>query len=174
MQTRLQQIAKSEHCHENTTALLDTILHHAQGDMRRAVTTLQSIHAIHGPDELDDSRTKLSSADVAEIVGVPPPAVVERLYRCISSKSFDAVRSVTEETLACGYSALLLLSAMVDTMLVTDTTLLRTEYAKAVVALKIAEAEKNISDGADEYLQLMTVMSTAFQTCLAQGKAEDE
>jgi DNA polymerase III delta prime subunit len=50
MQTRLQQISKSEHCHENTTSLLDTILHHAQGDMRRAVIMLQSIHAIHGPD----------------------------------------------------------------------------------------------------------------------------
>jgi replication factor C subunit 2/4 len=47
---------------------------------------------------------------------------------------------------------------------------LLSERHKAELAIRMAEAEKNMVDGADEFLQLMTVCSLAY-TCLQQAKA---
>ena len=45
MRARLAAIGEAEHCPLNA-AQLDTILTLAEGDMRRAVQTLQSVHAL--------------------------------------------------------------------------------------------------------------------------------
>jgi replication factor C subunit 2/4 len=43
------------------------------------------------------------------------------------------------------------------------------ELSKANLSIRVAEAEKNLVDGADEYLQLMSVCSLAM-TCLEESK----
>lgn len=123
--------------------------------MRRAVTTLQSAHALGGPLDKDE---------LAELAGLPPPSVVEHLWA--SFTTFDAMRLGVEEVTASGFSVHAVLVAMSDTIL-TLTTL--SDLSKAKLAIRIAEAEKNLVDGADEYLQLMTVCSLALQ-CLQDSK----
>jgi len=156
-------IADAEECSNEEKEMLDVILEHADGDMRRAVTTLQSVHSLAlGGDKVDKD-------SIAEIAGLPPSSVVNTLWQALTSNSFGSMEKAVEDVCAAGYSAQLLLSALLP-KLMSDTNM--SERSKAEVAVRMAEAEKNMIEGADEYLQLMTVCSLAV-TSYEQSKASN-
>jgi replication factor C subunit 2/4 len=158
MKARLQSIAQAEGCEEGEMNLLDEILQQADGDMRRAVTTLQSVHSLAVGGET------ITSDTLAEIAGHPPPGILRHLWQdaIASSTSFDAMQAAVQDICAQGYAAKFLLLGLLP--LVAESTVLSERY-KAEIALRMAEAEKNMAEGADEFLQLMTVCSLAF-SCL--------
>jgi replication factor C subunit 2/4 len=164
MKERLSSIAQAEGCKDSVKNVLDQVLEIADGDMRRAVTTLQSIHTL----SLGEGLT-IDSNVIAEIVGCTPPATVENLWQACTSGTFDTMQAAVEEFCASGFSAQLLLRSLVR-KLVEDPAL--TEACKADIAIRMAEAEKNMIDGADEYLQLMTLCSlvqTSFHKSMEQN-----
>jgi len=63
----------------------------------------------------------------------------------------------------------LLVAALLDKVLLGDCEL--NELSRADIAIRIAEAEKNMIEGADEYLQLMTV-ATLVLTCFQKSLKE--
>jgi replication factor C subunit 2/4 len=151
MKERLSSIAQAEGCKDSVKSLLDQVLEVADGDMRRVVTTLQSIHTLsQGGGSVIDSNV------ITEIVGRTPPAAVEDLWKAFGLCTFDKMQAAVEEFCASGFSAQLLLSSLIR-KLVEDPGL--TEACKADIAIRMAEAEKNMIDGADEYLQLMALCS---------------
>lgn len=165
MAARLDDIAAAEDCSAAERALLPDILEQADGDMRRAVTTLQSVHSLAaGGDDL------VSRDTLAEIAGLPPPSVIDELWeRALrTSSSFDTMQSAVRELCLEGYAAKFLLLGLLPK--VTDDSTSLTDRHKAELAIRMAEAEKNMVEGADEFLQLMTVCSLAF-TCLRQAGA---
>ncbi len=170
MQERLREICTLEECPATVVSHLDDILQYADGDMRRAVTTLQSVHSIVTGATAHSSTSLMSSAMIAEIVGVPPDHVTNDLWEVCIQSSYDVMHRGVENVMASGFSAQLLLSALLTRILLvppektSDTNVHLDEMSLALIAIRIAEAEKNMIDGADEYLQLMTVCSLIF-TC---------
>ena len=160
MRYRLESIAKAEHCSDAEMALIPDILDQADGDMRRAVTTLQSVHSLAAGGDT------LSKDSLAEIAGLPPPGVIDALWdRALqSSTSFDEMQNAVQELCLEGYAAKFLLLGLLPR--VADSSRLSDRY-KAELTIRMAEAEKNMVGGADEFLQLMTVCSLAF-SCLRQ------
>jgi len=156
MKERLLKISENEGCHFDSEQI-DEILKVAQGDMRRAVTTLQSAHALSvaGP---------ISIGDLNELAGVPPPDVVDNIWNNLTT--FDKLQGAVENVCLEGYASQAILNALSKKVIV-DPTL--NEISKAKVSIRIAEAEKNLVDGADEYLQLMNVCSLAL-TCMKLSK----
>lgn len=152
MRDRLMLIADSEGCTSQEKDLVDDILQQSGGDMRKAVTTLQSVHSLSlGGDTVEKEA-------IAEIAGLPPPIVVDKLWKAMNSPDFNSMEQAVEDVCADGYSAQLLLSALLPKLIAdTDTS----DEAKAEIALRMAEAEKKMIEGADEYLQLMTVCGLA-------------
>lgn len=157
MKLRLCNIAESEKCNVSKE-MIDEILKQAQGDMRRAVTTLQSVHALGDAD--------FNTEDIAEMAGVPPASVVEGLWTALQTSEFGKMETAVEDVCANGYSAQDMLLAL--SKKVIESVQLN-ELSKADLSIRIAEAEKNLVDGADEYLQLMTVCSMAL-TCFEKSK----
>jgi replication factor C subunit 2/4 len=156
MKARLKRIAESENCSTKEDEL-DYILKLCDGDMRRAVTTLQSAHALGGHVNKDA---------LAEMAGLPPFKVVDTLWSELKNSSFTSTQVAVEDVCAGGYSALVILVAL-SKRVVTCTELC--ELSKANISILIADAEKNLVDGADEYLQLMTVCSLVM-TCMEESK----
>ena len=163
MRGRLMEIAEAEGC---DTSQLDTILQVAKGDMRRAVTTLQSAHALHLTTASSDKNSIKPEDRIAEMAGLPPPSAVEELIKACRHGSFDVMKDAVDDLLAEGYSAQLLLQAMLPRLTRTDQL---TELYKSEICLKMAEAEYYMVQGADEGLQLLSVGSTAVQ-CFAKSK----
>ena len=139
-----------------TDTQLDSILEFAEGDMRRAVQTLQSAHAL---GNIDDQA-------VSELAGVPPANVMDKLIQALHSNEFESMRQAVDDVCAEGYSGQVLLKCLLDRFVNSDDL---DEMGRAKVAIRIAEAEHRMIEGADEYLQLMTVTGLAMQ-CIQSAK----
>jgi len=162
MVQRVREIAQAEGCTSPAEqALLDPLLEQADGDMRRAVTTLQSLHS------LAVGGANVSVETLHDIVGQPSAAVVDQLWQAVAtSQSFDEMQQVVESVCMDGYSARVLLAALLPKLVVEPDF---DEMSKAKLSIRMAEAEKNMIEGASDYLQLMTFCSLGM-TCFAESK----
>ncbi len=145
---------------------VDAILHVAGGDMRRAVTSLQSVHALLSGG---DAAVVVDGAVIAELAGLPPDSVIEDLYESFKFSVFDDMQKAVEGgIMSNGYSV----QTVLQKLLVKFTNCHEEELdelGRARLAIRIAEAEYKMNEGADEYLQLMTVCGLAKQ-CLRDSR----
>jgi replication factor C subunit 2/4 len=171
MKERLTAIARAEGMGEETIdeTQLDAILTVSGGDMRRAVTSLQSVQALlaGGGNNNNDRQLVVDEAVISELAGLPPNSVVDTLYQSLLSNQFDTMQRAVQDVIAEGYSVQTLLSKLLDKFIRAEDDL--DELGRARLAIRIAEAEDRMNDGADEYLQLMTVCGLALQ-CIASAK----
>jgi len=158
MKERLRSIAEFEGF-DVENRIMDEILNLSYGDMRKAVTTLQCVHALGG---------NVTKETVYEMAGLCPPQVVHALWEDIASRQFTRMEKAVEDVSADGYSAQILLSALSEKVISSKEL---NEVCKANLSIRIAEAEKMMIDGGDEYLQLMTVCSLALASFVESKKA---
>lgn len=157
MKERLYNIAKSEGFNVGDD-VMGEILDLSYGDMRKAVTTLQCVHALGG--------VNVTKETIYEMAGLCPPPVVNKLWDEIKSGDFVRMQTAVEDVCADGFSAQVLLTALSEKVISSDDL---NELGKAKVSILIAEAEKSMIDGGDEYLQLMNVCALALST-VAESK----
>lgn len=160
MKARITHIASAEGCHFDDGAeeeVVNEILELSGGDMRRAVTTLQSAHSLSGGRDGD----AIKKESIAEMAGLPPPSLIRGLIDTLRTKKFDDVRKFVQDRIVLeGYSAEHVLSAMMADIIVLDDV---SDEAKAKIAVKVAQSDKNLVDGSDETLQLLSVCSIALE-----------
>jgi replication factor C subunit 2/4 len=77
---RLEAIAKSEGV-SFEEGVLDTLIKTSDGDLRRAITYLQSASRLHGVDT--EKNTAITPKSIVEIAGVVPDEVVRSLARAM-------------------------------------------------------------------------------------------
>jgi replication factor C subunit 2/4 len=157
MKERIRYIAEQEHCKfekGKEDEVINEVLSLSEGDMRRAVTTLQSAHSLScGADEV------IQKVGIAEMAGLPPPALIDNLIKTLQTSNFDNMKNFVMENIVLeGYSAEFVLSALMAKIIVMDDV---TDEAKAKIAIQVAQSDKNLVDGSDETLQLLTVCSLA-------------
>lgn len=163
MKQRIMYIASEEGCRfdEGTEEeVVDEILSLSQGDMRRAVTTLQSAHSLSGGGAKEGGDA-IRKENIAEMAGLPPPALIDGLIDVLRKKKFDLVRKFIQDSIVLeGYSAEYVLSALMAKIIDLDDI---SDEAKAIIAVKVAESDKNLIDGSDETLQLLAACSIALE-----------
>jgi len=151
-----------------TERQIDAVLAVSGGDMRRAVTSLQSVQALlAGQGDANTNRIVIDEAAIYELAGLPPDQVIETLYQSLLSNSFDTMQIAVQNVIADGYSVQTLLQKLLEKFIETNDL---DELGRARLAIRIAEAEDRMNDGADEYLQLMTVCGLAIQCLFAAGQ----
>lgn len=125
---------------------LQTLLQLSRGDMRKAVTCLQSAHQLYTPD------TVVTHALVLEIVGQVPETVMTSFWEAVNS-SFDQLQSQVAHIVNQGYPIANVLLHIHERVVSMDCE----DLKKAMICDKIARVEQCLVDGASEYLQLMDV-----------------
>lgn len=103
----------------------------------------------------------MTSDHVVQIAGVIPEATVAQFFESLRSNSFVTLEQNVNNLLLEGYSARQLIEQMFE-RLISDAKV--TDVQKANILLKISEADKNLTDGCDEYLQLLHVASVMMKT----------
>lgn len=162
MKERILYIANEEGCQfedkeDGKEEVVNEILTLSQGDMRRAVTMLQSAHSLSGGRGGD----AIQKDSIAEMAGLPPPAIIDGLIDVLRRvKKFDNVRLYVQDIILEGYSAEYVLSAFMAKIICLEGV---SDRAKAIIAIKVAEADKKLIDGSDETLQLLAVCSIALE-----------
>jgi len=158
---RLKTIAKNEGVLIQDNAL-EALLNVTEGDMRQAITTLQSAARLKGSEEEDEEEdNSVTEGDVFEITGVVPPNLVAQLLNACASDSYDKLDDVVQDIIREGFSAGQVLVHLHDHVIVSDEM---NDKQKSLILESVAAADKCLADGADEYLQLMSVGSATMQT----------
>ncbi|CAD7695323.1 unnamed protein product [Ostreobium quekettii] len=129
----------------------------AGGDMRKAVTTLQSAVRLKG--------TPVESATLLDVGGVVPTDIVMGLLGRCREAGFSGVGEAVEAIMSNGYATQQVLLQL-QRAVVADTAL--RDVQKAQICETMAIADKCLADGADEFLQLMNV-SSAMQATITGG-----
>jgi len=162
MRARLDFVCAAEGVRAGAPTL-DAVLAISNGDMRKAITFLQSASQLYGGE--------LTPAHVVEVAGAVTDAALAPLLAAAAggtdgAGSFDAVRKAAQALLTNGFAMGGILDKLVDAVLAHPTLPTR---AKAAVLERAALAEKLLVDGADEELQLVAVAAVWLRG--AQGLA---
>ncbi|PWN38145.1 P-loop containing nucleoside triphosphate hydrolase protein [Meira miltonrushii] len=167
---RLQSIADAEHV-AFEEGVLDTLIKTSDGDLRRAITYLQSASRLHSAGE---KTTPITPKSIVEIAGVVPTQIVTGLARAIGiparpdedededvlvstrkgSSEFEKLRSQVTFITREGYSTSQLLIQLHDYIMDHETL---TAPRKAKCAIELGQTDKDLTDGADEELQLLNL-----------------
>jgi len=105
----------------------------------------------------------LTPQHVVEVAGLVPDAVVSDLLSACKSNSFDALDAAASECVLSGYPVNQVFAQLLP-FIVRDPTI--RDVAKSRIAIRIADSDKKLVDGADEQLQLTDVMSFIATTIL--------
>jgi|EP00769_Ergobibamus_cyprinoides_P001706 replication factor C subunit 2/4 len=148
---RLEAIAQAEGASFGP-GVLDAVIRVSGGDMRRAITMMQTAHELHG--------ATATPADVSALAGEAPPEYAEQLFaRLRAGMPLDKVPQEVNGILRAAYPAAGILAALMGRVLAADLP----DAVKANIVARFAEADRALNDGASERLQLTHVLNfTAF------------
>jgi replication factor C subunit 2/4 len=144
MAARMQHISTSEGVILEDGAL-DTILAVSLGDMRKAVTFLQSSFQL-------SSGEPVKAELVIDISGEVSDVVMANYWAVLSGRSFEAMRLFVEELIYQSHPVSSVLSKLFD-VVVSSPSLVDTD--RALICEKIAKTDQSLVDGASEALQML-------------------
>ncbi|KAG7571223.1 hypothetical protein FFLO_00896 [Filobasidium floriforme] len=174
---RVQMIAEAESV-KIDDGVIPLILELAGGDLRKAITYMQTGQRLHGAQ---NPPTPITADSIHEIAGVVPDGVINSLLAAIGidtesgmidlagnrgGKGYDNVQTTVKKIGRQGYSAGQVLQQIHDAIIPSAFI---PSIPKSLAAMAMAEADYALCAGADEELQL-------FETCLriqaALGKSK--
>ncbi|XP_039121926.1 replication factor C subunit 2 isoform X2 [Dioscorea cayenensis subsp. rotundata] len=159
MSSRILHICREEGLDLDSEAL-STLGSIAQGDLRRAITYLQSAARLFG--------SSISSNDLISVSGVIPEEVVQAFLAACKSNDFDLADKEVGSLIADGYPVSQMLSQLLEVIVSANDI---SDEQKARICKRLGETDKCLVDGADEYLQLLNVAS---HTMRAFGNMPEE
>ena len=155
IEEKLRSISLEEQVRVSQDAL-GALFEASEGDLRKAITYLQSIARLQ--DAASEAETE--ARQVYEIAGFVPSHIMDRLLTACQSDSYDQLETAVREVVAEGFSANQLLSQLHDRVLTGEFL---SDKQKSAVALRLAQVDKRISDGGDEYINLLDMGSFLMQ-----------
>jgi len=147
---RLKFIADQEAVQVSSEAV-EALIETSEGDLRRAITALQSSARLKNPD-----RPEVSHQDVCEVAGVVPQKWIEGLFEACSKNSFPAIQSFVDKLTCEGFSGSQLINQVHDKVIASERL---SDSQKSVICETLAVNESRLLDGANEYLQVMDLCS---------------
>jgi len=157
VEDRLNLILKQENI-QTTPDVVSEIAKQSGGDMRKAITFLQSAHRLYG-EEMDKESVVL-------IAGVVPDKEIIEMVSICKENSFSRLQMAVNKIILDGYSASQFLEQFHDMIVNDDLSCAN----KAEVIEVIAEADKCLIEGADEFLQLMHVCACTMKILCTNTK----
>ncbi|EEB19811.1 Replication factor C subunit, putative [Pediculus humanus corporis] len=147
---RLSKISKAEKVNINDDTLM-TLVKCTGGDLRRAITSLQSCARIKEEGEL------ITIEDVNEVAGVIPDSVITELINTCNKNNYTTIEDFVNEVTYQAYSVAQLMEQLTE-YIIQDFKL--SDKAKATIFDKLSLCSSRLIDGASEYLLLIDLCCT--------------
>jgi replication factor C subunit 2/4 len=144
---RLESIAKKDSI-EASKETFEEIINVSVGDLRRAITLLQSGKMMYG--------NVLTSENIKQIAGVVPTNLIIDFVKATGSNNFDKLRSSVDVVIKEGFSSKQFIFQLSDFLITCKEF---NDEQKGRISIFISEIEKNLIDGADDSLQLLSLAS---------------
>jgi replication factor C subunit 2/4 len=156
MVARLQHVAAEEGVSISKESL-DELMRQSEGDLRRAIQMLQSLHRLYADD--------ISPQSVLDISGSLPDERVSSIFATLAQNDFAAMTRAVDDLLADGYPPAQVIAQMLEHTV--ESTQIG-EGAKGKIAVCLAQADKMLVDGAGDQLQLLNVFATCTRAMSAR------
>lgn len=147
---RLTYIAKQESVSYEDSVLED-ILKISNGDMRRAITLLQSAHRRKG---LEGSKT-VTPREIEEISGLVPSSTINELVMKIAENEIDGIANYVNAFLKSGWSVASVTEQLHTYYLVSDD--FGTDF-KNKVSWILFNTDSKLTNGTNEHIQLLNLV----------------
>jgi replication factor C subunit 2/4 len=144
---RLQFICDQEKVNVEKEALKD-ICDVSGGDLRRAITTIQSCYRLKGKD------TTIQHKDVLEMSGVVPQSYLDEMLAVCKTGNFRKLEDYVEQLSYDAYSAGQLFDQMTDFIIAHDGL---TNKQKSMMCDKLSECCYRLQTGGSEYIQILAM-----------------
>ncbi|KAH8676318.1 replication factor C subunit 2 [Xylariales sp. PMI_506] len=163
---RLEEIADKEGVLLEDGAV-DALIRSSEGDLRKAITFLQSAARLVGATEktdpaadadnkMDVDQIPVTVKIIEDIAGTIPDDTIQRLQQAMqprsSSVTYNAVAKVVEDMVADGWSAGQVVSQLYQVVIQDETI---PDVQKNKITLVFSEVDKRLVDGADEHLSIL-------------------
>ncbi|CRK23289.1 hypothetical protein BN1708_013661 [Verticillium longisporum] len=159
---RLEEIAKNEGV-ELEEGAVDALIKCSEGDLRKAITFLQSAARLVGATEnadgdqsMDVDKKPITVKIIEDIAGVIPESTINKLTTAIrpqkSGDMYQNVAGVVEEMVADGWSAGQIVSQLYQHIVYDEAI---PDVQKNKIVLIFSEVDKRLVDGADEHLSIL-------------------
>ncbi|KAF2076353.1 hypothetical protein CYY_002359 [Polysphondylium violaceum] len=144
---RLKYISKEEgvNCKDQVYSAIQQV---SDGDMRKAITYLQSSFRFFG--------NNITEQSIYDISGTLPPSLIKQYIDTCKSNSFDKLQSMVQNLINQGYPASQVITQLFDYVVLYKGM---NDKQKALVTIKLGQVDKCLTDGSDEYLQLLDLAS---------------
>ncbi|XP_009471154.1 PREDICTED: replication factor C subunit 4, partial [Nipponia nippon] len=151
-QQRLLDVSEKEHVKISSEAV-SYLVKVSEGDLRKAITFLQSATRLMGGKEITEKI-------VTEIAGVIPKETTDELLSVCQGGSFEKLETLAKDLINEGYAVAQLVNQLHDAVVESKDY---SDKQKSVIVEKLADVDKCLADGADEYLQLMSLCALVMQ-----------
>jgi replication factor C subunit 2/4 len=165
---RLQYIVDKEHINlSSTEPVLEQVLKVSGGDLRKAITYLQSATKLHnsyrdgGADddiEMADENGSRGSAitinSIKEIAGILSQQDIDNLITTIKSKTLASIIAVVNDIMLQGWSAQQVCDQLHDGFILDDSL---DSKVKNSIAQELFETDRKLNNGSDEHIQLLNL-----------------
>jgi len=161
MFNKLKLITKKEYLNVSNNAL-KLIITLSNGDMRKSIMILQNLKYLN--------IKKINEKDIHNIVGFISNNVLNEIINvCIidKSKNIDQLTKLAKNIIIQGYPIDNIINQI--NIIIINSKLLD-DIMKSKICLKLANTEKKLIDGADEYLQILNIFMIIKNTVLQQIK----
>lgn len=165
--SRLQYITNEESIRLEE-GVLEEVLKIASGDLRKAITFLQSAARLHSRLVLadkegdidisgdDEAGELITVKSIREIAGSVPQDVLDGLLRGAESKNFQKIFKVVDNAILEGWSGVEVVNQLHDELILNDTY---TPEQKNEFSQILFETDQRLSNGTDEHLQILNLIT---------------
>ncbi|KAL2018868.1 hypothetical protein VTK56DRAFT_293 [Thermocarpiscus australiensis] len=169
---RLEEIAKLEGVRVEDSAV-DALIRCSDGDLRKAITFLQSAARLVGAtnaqshsegdsedgedgEKMDVDKKLVTAKIVEDIAGVIPDDTIQKLVKAMrpraAGETYQAIAKVVEEMVADGWSAGQAITQLHQAVVYDETI---PDVQKNKIVMVFSEIDKRLVDGADEHLSIL-------------------
>ncbi|XP_068159432.1 replication factor C subunit 4 [Drosophila tropicalis] len=143
---RLKLICQAEGVQMDGEESYKSIVRISGGDMRRAITTLQSCYRLKGPEHI------INTQDLFEMSGIIPDYYLDDYLEVCRSGNYKRLEDFVREIGYSAYSVGQMLEQFVEFIVLKENL---TDPQKAKICDKLGECCYRLQDGGSEYLQIM-------------------
>ncbi|XP_016837608.1 replication factor C subunit 4 [Nasonia vitripennis] len=129
-------------------SVLKLVVDASGGDLRRAITCLQSVTRLKGIG------IEVTNNDVLEVTGVVPTKWLDDLLRVCETKNYNEVEAYVDKFMLEAYSASQVVDQLNDIVIYSNTL---TDKQKAYIGEKLGECSYRLLEGGSEYVQFMSL-----------------
>lgn len=162
--SRLKYIVDKEDIELDNDEVLDEVLKLSNGDLRKAITYLQSATRLHtslnnridenGDVEMVDANNKITKESIQEIAGVLSESLLDVISKAIESTDTSLIFSKIEEIVLQGWSAQQIVDQLHDKFILNDSM---NSLSKNKISKILFETDRRLNNGTDEHIQLLNM-----------------